>query len=135
MIILDVSREPAAEMGCADHDPVVQALPPNAPDEALRIRILPQAPRGRKPWGQAHACDAPVKDVALDRIPVPEEIPGRWFPREGLDPLLRAPLGGGMLRHVAVETPPAVRREHDEHDEHLAADRGDREEIQRDELR
>jgi hypothetical protein len=39
-----------------------------------------------------------------------------------------------MLRHVEVENPPAVMREHDEHEEDLEADRRDRKEIQRDDF-
>ena len=47
VIIGHVSREHPSEMVLAEHHHLVQALPPNAPDEALRIRILPGTPRGR----------------------------------------------------------------------------------------
>ena len=40
-----------------------------------------------------------------------------------------------MLRQVEVKNPLTVMGQHDQHEEDLEPDRGDREEIQRDELR
>ena len=39
VIIIGVSRDKAAEMGFADHDYVIQAVSPDAPDDALHIGI------------------------------------------------------------------------------------------------
>jgi len=39
VIIIGVSRDKAAEMGFADHDYVVPALPSNGPDHPFRMRI------------------------------------------------------------------------------------------------
>jgi len=128
------AREHAVEMSFAEHDHVVQAFPPDAPDEAFGIRILPRAPRGREHLGHAQARHPPVKDLAIDRIAVAEEIPRCPAPREGLDQLLRRPLGGRMLGDIKVENAPTVAGQHDQNEEHPETDCRDDEEIQRDAL-
>ncbi len=77
MIIADVSRENAAKVFLVKHDHVVQTLPPNAPDETLRIGILPRTLRGRDHLFRAQAHHALLKELAVDSIAISEELPGR----------------------------------------------------------
>jgi hypothetical protein len=128
VIIGNVSRKHPPEMVLAEHHHVAQALPPNAPDEALRIGILPGTPRDRAHLRHAQAGDPPLKDLAVHRIPVAEDVPGRRLLREGLHQLLRGPLRGRMRGHIEVQNPPPVMRQHEAHEEHPEADRRDREE-------
>ena len=51
---------------------------------------------------------------------------------ERFDHLLRCPLGGRMLGHVAVENTSALMGQDHEHEEHAACDGWHREEIERD---
>ena len=87
MVIAKVSGEEAPQVVLAEDDQLIQTLPPNAPDDALRIGILPRTPRRSEHLRHAQAGEAPLKDVAIHRIAVPEEIPGRRVPWEGLNQL------------------------------------------------
>ena len=53
VIIIGLSRDKAAEMGFAEHDYVVPALPSNGPDHPFRMRILPRTPWRRKHFRHA----------------------------------------------------------------------------------
>jgi len=75
-------------MPFAEHDHVVQAFLTNAPDHPLRIRILPRPPRRSQHLRQAQTRDASVKDFAIDRIPVSEEVLRNRVPGNGRDELL-----------------------------------------------
>jgi hypothetical protein len=112
MVIAKVSGEQTPEVVLAEDHDVVQTLSPDAPDEPLRVGILPGTPGGREHLRHAQAGDAPLKDVAIHRIAVPEEIPGRRVPGKGLDQLLRRPLRGRMVGHIEVHNPtPMVRQD------------------------
>ena len=68
-------RRSGASIANAQH--VVQALPPNSPNEALRIRILPGTPRGREDCLYRQVRNAALKHLVLHPIAVSEGIPGR----------------------------------------------------------
>ena len=81
------------------------------------------------------ARHAPLKARAIRGIAISEEVLRGRIPRKGLDELLGRPLGGRVCGHVEMNHfPPCVRKD-DQHEEHLEPDRGDGEEIERDELR
>jgi len=81
------------------------------------------------------ARHAPLKARTIRGIAISEEVLRGRIPRKGLDELLGRPLGGRVCGHVEMNHfPPCVRKD-DQHEEHLEPDRGDGEEIERDELR
>lgn len=114
MIIGNVSREHAPKVERAEHDHGLQALPSNAPDETFRIRILPRTPWGREDFLDVQARRTSAKDLAIDAIAVPQEIPGRRPPGDSLDQLPGGPPGGRMLGDIEEENASAIMREDDE---------------------
>ncbi len=65
----------------------------------------------------------------------PEGDPGAPSPPDGLDQVLRGPLGDWIRGHLKVENLPPVMRPHAEDEEHPEGDRRNRDDIQRAELR
>src|SRR5262249_32518985 len=69
--------------------------------------------------------------VAVDAIPIANEIP-RGIPiGEGLDQLLRRPGCGGMLGHIEMQHLTTTMLQHDEYKQHSHAGRGHGEKINR----
>jgi hypothetical protein len=46
VVVLDVLPKQASQVPFAEHDHVIEKLPPNAADEALRRPVLPRASEG-----------------------------------------------------------------------------------------
>ena len=67
--------------------------------------------------------------VAVDAVPIPEEVLRRSVPRERLDDLVRGPFGGRVRGHVEVDDLPPVVQEHDEDIQDPERRRRHREEI------
>jgi hypothetical protein len=74
------------------------------------------------------------KGGAVDAIPIAEERAGRLVPRERLDDLLRGPLGGRMLGHVAMHHTPAPVSEDHEDEEHAERHRRHDKKVQGDQI-
>jgi len=70
--------------------------------------------------------------VAEDFVAVAQQIPRDLLKRKRLPQLLRGPLRGRMSRYVKVHHPTPLMRQHQKHVQHLEADRGHGEEIDRD---
>jgi hypothetical protein len=83
---------------------VIQTLPPDRTDEALREGILPRAVRGGEDFLDPQALHAAPKLLAVDLVAVVEEIGWCGVVREGVHDLLGGPVGGGMLGHVKMTT-------------------------------
>src|SRR5215469_7833960 len=86
----------------SEHDHMVQAVMSNGSDQPLHVGPLPWTGRRREDFLNAQALDAFAKVLAVDLVPVPQQIPWRRIFGKGLQYLLPRPLRGGMLRHVEV---------------------------------
>jgi hypothetical protein len=75
-----------------------------------------------------------LKYVAVDAVAIAKEIRRCAVIGESLHDLLRGPVGGGMLGHVEVDDASAMVNQHDENEEDAQARRGDREEIEGDQI-
>jgi hypothetical protein len=80
----------------------IETLSPDAPIEALDVRILPQTLRCDHDFFEAHMLDALPKGRAADTVAIAQQIAWHLVPRERLDHLLRRPLSGRMLGNVEV---------------------------------
>jgi hypothetical protein len=70
MIVRAVAREDAPQMRLVENDHVIETLSPQRADQTLDVRILPGTRRGRDDFRDAHACQSPPKDVAVDVVPI-----------------------------------------------------------------
>jgi len=75
--------------------------------------------------------DSLLKELTVDCVPVPQQIPWRGLPGKGVDDLLDSPLCRGVFGDVKMHNASAIVRQHDEDKEH--SERGDwhREEVSR----
>jgi hypothetical protein len=76
----------------SDHDDVVEAVPPNGPDHALTVRILPWGPRRGEDLLDAHRTHSTNEVRAIDLVSVPNDVLRRRVVGEGIDQLLACPL-------------------------------------------
>ena len=113
-----------------ENDDMLQTFPPDAPHEALHIRILPWRPGRNHDFVDPHVLAALPKARAVDAVGVTKEMPWRLVPWKRFDHLLRRPWGSGMLRHVEVNNPPSCMGEDHEHKAHTECHGRHREEIE-----
>jgi len=116
MIIGKVARQEALQMPCVEHDDMLQTLAPDAPKEALHVRVLPWTSRGDDGFLEPHVLDALPQGRAVDASASAQERAWYRVPRKGLHHLPCRPLGGRMLGHVAMDHASALMR-HNHQDE------------------
>jgi hypothetical protein len=134
VILREVRREDSSKVTLAENDDVVQALAANRADKSLREGILPRTLRGGENFSDADALHPLPEGVTVDCIAVAEEVGRRGIVWEGVDDLLSGPAGGRMLGDIEMDDPSAMVSEHDENEEYTQACRGNREEIEGDEI-
>jgi hypothetical protein len=113
---------------------VIQTLPSDRTDEALREGILPWAVRGREDFLDPQALHTAPKRLAVDLVAIVEEIGWSGVVREGVHDLLGGPVRGGMLGDVEVDDTSSIVGEHHEDEEYPQVRGGNREEVEGDEI-
>ena len=109
VVVGDVCHQNPPQVPLAEHDQVVEALPTNRADGALREMVLP----GRLPAGDdlanPHPLHPPSEPVTIDRVPVTDEESWDWpIAWECLDELLGRPFRGRAGSDIEVEDAPAI---------------------------
>ena len=89
-------------MPLVEHNDVIEAFPSNRPDDALSEGILPRRSRGDEDLAHPQTFHPPYEPVAVDGIPVTEQVLGRCLFREALDQLVSGPGGGERDRKSVV---------------------------------
>ena len=84
-------------MRLVEHNHRIQTLPTDRPHKPLHRRGLPRRTKRDQHLPDAHVFDSLAKRLAVDRIPVADQVLRHFIPRERLDELLRGPLLRGML--------------------------------------
>jgi len=74
VVVHEVRAKQATQMTFVDHDDVIEAFPSNRPDDALGEGILPGRPRGDEDLSHPQAGHPPYKHVAVDGIPIAEQV-------------------------------------------------------------
>ncbi len=64
VVVAKVAVQLTTKMFLAEYDHVVEEVPPDGPDRALGVGVLPWRPRGSEDFGDAHAFRASSKAVA-----------------------------------------------------------------------
>ena len=70
MIVAPVGREDAPEMRLVDDDHVIETLSSDRADQAFDVRILPRTRRRRDDFGDAHASQSALEDIAVDAVSI-----------------------------------------------------------------
>ena len=118
MVVREVADQDAAQVPFTEDENVIQTLPSDRTDEALREGIMPWAVRGREDFLDPQALHAASKLLAVDLVAVMEEI--RWC---GARPGRRSRSAGrssgavGCSVTLKCTNPSAMISEHDENEE------------------
>jgi hypothetical protein len=104
VVVRGVAAEQAAEVSFVDHDDVIEAFTSNRPYDALGEGILPGRLRGDEDLGHPQAFHPPAEHVAVDNVPITEQVLRLCLFREALDELVGGPGGGGMVGDVDMKS-------------------------------
>src|SRR4029450_6038776 len=121
-------------MPFVEHNDVIEAFPSNRPDDAFSEGVLPGRPRGDEDRAYSQALPPPDEHIAVDRVPIAEQVPGRGLFREALDKLVSGPGGGGMVGGVDMDEFSTVVSKDQESEEQLEGEGGHDEEVDSDNL-
>jgi hypothetical protein len=91
VVVIDVLLKQAPQMVFAEHDHVIEKLPPNASDEAFSRPVLPRASERRSPGMDAECLDRGGDFGAEDRVVVEDQESMRRAIGEGVTELLDHP--------------------------------------------
>src|SRR5215510_5811370 len=111
------------------HNDVIEAFPSNRPDDAFSEGILPGRSRGDEDLAHPQAFDPPDEHIAVDRVPVAEQVLGRGLFREALDKLVSGPGGGGVVCDVDMDEFSTVVSKDQEAEEQVESEGRDDEEV------
>ena len=129
VVVIEVFFEHFPQVLFTEDDVMIKAIPANRADHPFHIPILPGAFIGSNDLLDAHVPDTLPEGVAVNGIPVLDQIFGRNVPGEGLPNLLQCPGGGGISGNVKVNDPPPVMTEDQQHIKDFEMDGGHGEEI------
>jgi hypothetical protein len=134
VVVREVPAQETSEMPFVDHDDVIEAFASNRADDALGEWILPGRSRGDEDLAHPQAVHPLYERVAVDRIPIAEQVLGRCLFREALDQLVSGPGGGGVVGGVDMDEFSTVVSKDQESEEQLEGEGGDDEEVDSDNL-
>src|SRR3989442_10894292 len=103
VVVREVTAQQAAEMPFVEHDDVIEAFPSNRPDDGLGERFLPGRSRGDEDLANPQAFCPPYEHVAVDSVPIAEQVLRRCLFREALDKLVGGPGGGWVVGDVEMD--------------------------------
>jgi len=129
MIVVEVSSKNSQQVPFIENDELIEALATNRSDESLDVRRLPWRAVRDHDLLDTHVLDALSEELTVDRIPIPDQEPGRLILGKRLDDLLSRPLGCRMRRDVEVNNHAAMMTEHDEGEEYAELRCRDGEEV------
>ena len=98
---------------------MVQAITPDAANEAFDEGILPKTSGSGYDLLHAQAVEASLKRLPINGIAIPKQELRDAIPRKRLVKLLGGPRRGGMLGHVEMDRPAAVMGRDHQDKEHL----------------
>src|SRR6516165_11802754 len=99
-------------MPFSKNDHVVQAVSSNGSDQPLHIRPLPGAGRGGEGLLHTQTSNSLPKLLAIDFVPVAQQVTACGIFRKGFDYLLPGPQRRRLLRHIEVQHTSAVMSQH-----------------------
>src|SRR5881397_1698641 len=103
VVVREVAAQQTSEMPFVDHDDVIEAFPSNRPDDALGEGILPGRSRGDEDLANPQVFRPTCEHVAVDGVPIAEQVLGRCLVRKALDELLGGPGGGWVVGDVDLD--------------------------------
>ena len=85
VVVGEVFLQDALQMGLSQDDHVVEALSSDGSNDTFDVGTLPWAPWRDQELVNAHTFDPFLEDIAIDAVPVSQQVLRRSIPRESLD--------------------------------------------------
>ena len=120
-----------AKVLLAKHNDMVKAIPPDRSDKPLRTSVLPRRSWCNRPIPYAHRSKTAGKDIAIDAIPVTNNISRRLLPPVCLGQLTGNPFGTRMRGYTQPHKLTAAVSQNQEPVQQPKRDRRDQEQIHR----
>ena len=96
------------EMALAKDNHVVNAFPPDRPDQPFRISVLPRRPRGCGAIADAHGTNTSNEYLPIGSIAVTDEVAWSLVPSAGLRELPGNPFRSWMRGGLQPQKPASV---------------------------
>ena len=106
-------------MSLVQNHHVIEQLASNTSNQPLGVGVLPGRCGCGHDFLNSQSTQFPADFLAIYGIAVSQQIARRRLEWEGLNKLLRRPLGGWMLGHVEVKHPAPVMAEDDQDKKHF----------------
>src|SRR6476646_174941 len=97
-----------AQMTLAKHDHMIKALASDRADQSLRMSVLPWRSRRCRSVANAHRSDAARKCLAIDAVPITDEIVWCALPTTCLRDLLGDPFGARVRSDAEPQDAPSI---------------------------
>src|SRR5215831_17223533 len=89
-----------AQMPFAKDNNMVKTVPSDRTDKSLRIPVLPWRPQRNRPIPYTH-CSKPLDDdIAIDAIPIADDVSWRLLPAVSFGQLTGNPMGARACGHT-----------------------------------
>jgi hypothetical protein len=89
---------------------MIQALPPNRPDQPLDVSILPGRLRCSQDFLNTKAIRRFTKSLAVAPIPISQQVTRGAVTGKGFEQLVSNPLGSGIFRNGNMDRPTTIVR-------------------------
>lgn len=134
MVIIKIRNQMAPERNLIQDDDMVEAFSADRADQPFNLWALPGRSESGENLADVQAFDQRPKCCTIDAVAVPEQVPRRFVPREGLHDLGCGPLGSGMLGDIEMNDAPAIMSQNKKNVQDPESNGGDHEEVHRHQL-
>jgi hypothetical protein len=105
-------------MTCAENNDVIHALASDRADNVFGIWILPGRPRCYRYLFDSQRSRLSVERLAVDRVPISDQISRRFVGSACLPKLARRPCRGWVFRDIEVQDPAPIVTQNQPHEQH-----------------
>ena len=88
-----------AQVSLAEHDDMIKAFPSDRADQPFSMPILPWRSRRGWPVTNAHRAKTPGEYLAVDPVPIADDVSRCGLPAASFGELAGNPFGGRVGRH------------------------------------
>jgi hypothetical protein len=126
VVVADVGVKHTAQRVFTEDKDMVHALPAYGTDDPFDIGPLPRRVWGTEDFLDANVSDLPAELISVDTITVSQQVLWGRVKRKRVEKLLRGPLRSRMRGHIEVNNPSSLMSKHDEDQENLERNGGNR---------
>src|SRR5713101_2443984 len=107
-VVFEIILQDPAQPGLMENNDVIQALPSNGPDQALRVGVLPWWSRSSQDFPNAHPFRRVTELLPVNTVAIPQQITWGSVPREEFQELSGCPFCCRVRGHGEMNRASAV---------------------------